>query len=237
MTDVDSKAIRGITQELTSLKVTDQKGQSIAKTASIIRSTLIWLEMVRMVPPDIDAIVLDILESCTVPDFALFLKTLSTNASLNGLMLTHTDLLEKAENHYRALIITKKWDAVGHQGSSFQAQRLPASGRTYEKSRPQVNMPSWSRTPPTDNEPHERAFETTLFKWCSICQRWFFGHRAHLTEEHTPGHPARGRRTTTSTSAPTASPAAHPAVLPSTEPPVPDFPSSSLSRTYFTGGL
>ena len=164
MTDVDSKAIRGITQELTSLKVTDQKGQSIAKTASIICSTLIWLEMVRMVPPDIDAIVLDILESCTVPDFALSLKTLSTNASLNGLMLTHTDLLEKAENHYRTLIITKKWDAVDHQGSSFQAQRLPASGRTYEKSRPQVNMPSWSRTPPADNEPHERAFETTLFK-------------------------------------------------------------------------
>jgi hypothetical protein len=75
MTDVNSKTIRGITQELTALKVINQEGQSIAKTASIIRSTLIWLEMVNMVPPDIDAIVLD-METCTVPDFALFLKTL-----------------------------------------------------------------------------------------------------------------------------------------------------------------
>jgi hypothetical protein len=54
-----------------------------------------------MVPPDIDTIVLDILETCTVPDFALFLKTLSTNASLNGVTLTHTELLERrTENRY-----------------------------------------------------------------------------------------------------------------------------------------
>ena len=85
MTDVDSKSIRGITQELTSLKVTDQEGQSISKICSIVRSTHIWLEMVLMVPPDIDAIVLDILETCTVPDFQLFLKTLSTNATLNNI--------------------------------------------------------------------------------------------------------------------------------------------------------
>jgi hypothetical protein len=54
-----------------------------------------------MVPPDIDTIVLDILETCTVPDFALFLKTLSTNASLNRVTLTHTELLERrTENRY-----------------------------------------------------------------------------------------------------------------------------------------
>ncbi|KAI2499876.1 hypothetical protein MHU86_14614 [Fragilaria crotonensis] len=242
MTDVDSKAIRGITQELTALKVTDQEGQSIAKTASIIRSTLIWLEMVKMVPPDIDAIVLDILETCTVPDFALYLKTLSTNASLNGVILTYVELLERTENHYRTLVITKKWDAVGHQGSSFQAQRVPTSSRTNENPRPRVNMPSWSRTPPpTDTEPHERTFETTLFKWCAICQRWFFGHRAHLTDEHTPGHPSRGRRPTTSSTpvANTPSSSAHlAAAAPTADPPLPDVPTpSGLSRTYFTGGL
>ena len=240
MTDVDSKAVRGITQELTMLKVTDQEGQSIAKTASIIRSTMIWLEMVRMVPPDIDAIVLDILETCTVPDFALFLKTLSTNASLNGMTLTHTDLLDKCENHYRTLVITKKWDAVGHQGSSFQAQRLPTSSqRANDNPRPRVNMPSWSRTPPADTEAHERTFETTVFKWCGICQRWFFGHRARLTSEHTPGHPTRGRRTNSTTSnSPEAVPtsSANVATAATTSEST-TASASGLARTYFTGGL
>jgi hypothetical protein len=122
MNDVNSKTICGITQELTLPKVTDQEGQSIAKVSSIISSTLIWLEIVSMVPPDINAIVLDILTTSTVPDFQLFLKTLSTNnADLNHIKITHVDLLDKAENHYRTLIITKMWDAIGHQGTSFQA--------------------------------------------------------------------------------------------------------------------
>ena len=55
--------------------------------------------MIKMVPPDIDAIVYDILETCTVPDFQLYLKTLVTNASLNNLSLPYTSLREKAENH------------------------------------------------------------------------------------------------------------------------------------------
>ncbi|KAI2510175.1 hypothetical protein MHU86_4207 [Fragilaria crotonensis] len=238
MTDVDSKAIRAITQELTSLKVVDQDGQSITKTSSIIRSTIIWLEMVSMVPPDIDAIVLEILETCTVPDFQLFLKTLVTNASLNQKTLTHIDLLLAAENHYRTLIVCKKWDAIGHQGSSFQAQRLPARTNATS-SRPRVNMPPWSRTAPLDGEPHEKVFETTSFKWCSICQRWFFGHRAHLTNEHQSGYPPQGRRQNIATPTPAApvvsppSPSVHLAASHSSEAPVP----SSLSRTYFTGGL
>jgi len=59
-----------------------------------------------MVPPDIDAIVHDILETCTVPDFQLYLKTLITNASLMNIRISHTALLEKAENQYRTLIIS-----------------------------------------------------------------------------------------------------------------------------------
>ncbi len=99
MTDVDSKAVRAITRELTSLNVTDLEGQSIAHVARTIWSTIIRLEMIKMVPPDIDAIVYDILETCTVPDFQLYLKTLVTNASLNNLSLPYTSLREKAENH------------------------------------------------------------------------------------------------------------------------------------------
>ena len=259
MTNVDSKAVRAITRELTSLNVAELEGQSIANVASTIRSTLIWLEMVNMVPPDIDAVVYDILETCTVPDFQLYLKTLITNAALNDLKLSHKTLLEKAENHYRTLIISKKWDAAGPQGSSFQAQQHRAQrngpstsgGQTSSTNRPpRANMPTWHRTAPADGEPHEKTFEDKIFKWCGTCQRWFFGHRGHFTHEHIQGHSTtrRGRPApnSTSTSAPSAN-----AVTPLAPSTVPNpsinaaistssAPStqSTASRNYlFTGGL
>ena len=63
MTKVDSKAVRAITQELTSMKTPKLEDHSIANAASMIRSTIIWLEMVNAVPPDIDEIVNNILET------------------------------------------------------------------------------------------------------------------------------------------------------------------------------
>ncbi|KAI2489482.1 hypothetical protein MHU86_25099 [Fragilaria crotonensis] len=195
MTTVDSKAVRAITQELTSLKVVDQEGQSIAKVAKIIRSTIIWLEMVNMLPPDIDAIVYDILETCTVSDFQLFLKTLSTNASLNRVRLSVNDLLNNAEEHYRSLILSKRWDAVGHQGSSFQAQRAPTNPNSGgRRERTPITMPPWNRTAPTAGEPNERPFENKIFKWCGTCERWFFGDRGHFTHEHVPGFVVNNNR-------------------------------------------
>jgi hypothetical protein len=54
--------------------------------------------MIKMVPPNIDAIVYDILKTCTIPDFQFYLKTRVTNALL----------LEKVENHYQTLSVSKK---------------------------------------------------------------------------------------------------------------------------------
>ena len=237
MTDVDSKAVRAITLELTSLKVTDQDGQSIAKVASIIRSTMIWLEMVNMLPPDIDAIVLDILETCTVSDFQMYLKTLAANASLNGIKLTSSTLLDRSEHHYRTLILSKKWDAAGHQGSSFQgqAQRTVGDGN---RTRPPTIMPPWSRTAPDEGESHERTFESRTFKWCSICQRWFFGNRAHLTSEHIAGHSVRRPHGPPTPAIPAAPTAATNLAVPMASPPtVTPALTPAVSRNYFTGGL
>ena len=237
MTDVDSKAVRAITQELTSLKIPDLEGQSIANIASTIRSTIIWLEMVQMVPPDVDAIVHEILETCTVPDFQLYLKTLTTNANLNNLKLSYVTLLEKAETYYRTLIISKKWDSVGSHGSSFQAQQQRrtqqhSNSSTTSTRTPRYNMPTWNRTAPTDDEPHERTFEDKVFKWCGICQRWFFGDRAHLTSEHIPGHTgnrSRGRTTPSSEAS---------ANTVQTTPVAAAASSTNTTRSYlFTGGL
>jgi hypothetical protein len=82
MTSVDLKAMRAITQELTSLKISNSDGQSISKIVKLITSTLGWLTMTNMTPPDIFTIIYNILETFTVPNFLLFLKTLTTNAML-----------------------------------------------------------------------------------------------------------------------------------------------------------
>ena len=186
MTSVDAKAVRAITKELTDLKVTDSDGQSIARTVKLIRSTLTWLEMVNMSPPDTASIVYDILETCTVPDFLLFLKTMTTNASLNRSTISTEDLLQKAEEQYRILILTKKWDTYNiGSPSSFQVQRSITNSR--QQIRPNSNLPSWHRTAPRDGEPHQKEHEGKTFKWCGTCRRWFFGPRAHITEQHITG--------------------------------------------------
>ena len=232
MTDVDSKAVRAITQEFSSLKVTDHDGQSIAKVAKIIRSTIIWLEMVQMLPPDIDAIVVDILETCTVPDFLLFFKTLCANANLNGIKLTAEALLVKSEEHYRVLILSKRWDAIGHQGSTFNASNNRVQRSTPNSKRNRVPLPPWNRTAPTGDEPHEREFETRVFKWCGVCERWFYGDRGHFTNEHVPGYVVTNRRDRPATSSAPEASANLAAIVPATP-----APAGSLSRNYFNGGL
>ena len=216
MTSVDSKAVRAITQELTSLKVTDSDGQSISKIVKLIRSTLGWLAMVNMTPPDIFAITYNILETCTVPDFLLFLKTLTTNAMLNKHKLQVEDLLLQAEDYYRSLIIAKRWNATSHQASSFQVQRATRRGTT-----------SWFRTAPGTGEPHQKTVNDKVYKWCGTCKKWFFGNRAHLTEEHVRGYSNSGQAPTSTTvgNGTTTTTDHHSAA------------DSTLRRSYFTESL
>ena len=128
MTTVDSKAVRAITQELTSLKVVDQEGQSIAKTAKIIRSTIIWLEMVRMLPPDIDAIVYDILETCHCRRLPIVPEDALHHCFPQSSSYDHERTVGTKRKNTIALSFSRsagtQW---GHQGSSFQAQRTPIS--------------------------------------------------------------------------------------------------------------
>ena len=225
MTSVDSKAIRAITQELTMLKVTDSDGQSISRTVKLIRSTLAWLEMASMTPPDAFIIVYNILETCTVPDFLLFLKTLTTNAMLNKHTLNVEDLLLQSEDYYRTLILTKRWDASRHQVSSFQVQR---------NTRRATN--SWFRTSPGTGEPHQRTVNDKHYKWCGTCKKWFFGDRAHLTEEHVRGFSRNNQQPTSTPSSNVATTINQEHLLTSNEP-RPNVIESSLRRSYFTEGL
>jgi hypothetical protein len=157
MTSVDSKAVRTITRKLTQPKVTDQEGQCIAKVVKLIRATIIWLDMVNMKRPDINYIVYKIMQTCTVPNFILFLKTLEMTASLNKVRLNANDILNKCKEQYCILSIMKRWDAVNHRGSTFLS-RIPAQTRQV-RNRPRI-------PPPTQEEAHERSHRGKLYKWC-----------------------------------------------------------------------
>ena len=200
--------------------------------------------MVNMLPPDIDAIVYERhprnLYRPRLP--ALSQDSFGTRQSQRDSSLQRRSSRQIREplSHYRALIISsKRWDAVGHQGSAFegQGQQLQRS-HTPQGQRPRFTMPSWYRTAPIEQEPHERTFEGKLCKWCGACQPWFFGDRAHLTSEHVSGHSVSSRR-----NAPwappippsgTTSPSVN-AVLPVSAPAIP-LPSAA-TRSYFNAGI
>lgn len=46
----------------------------------------------------------------------------------------------------------------------------------------------WTRTAPTDTEPHTKTVtvegKAILFKWCKTCKRWRSGPKAHSSDEH-----------------------------------------------------
>lgn len=52
----------------------------------------------------------------------------------------------------------------------------------------------WNRTATAEGEPNERTIDNKVFKWCGVCERWFFGDRGHFTHEHVPGYVVNNRR-------------------------------------------
>ena len=108
-------------------------------------------------------------------------------------------------------------------------------------------MPSWNRTAPDNGEPHERTFENKIFKWCGVCERWFFGDRGHFTHEHVPGYVVSNRRRANlnnSVTTPTANLSSvdsdtprisNVSPPPSTSSALPSVPT--LTRNYFNAGL
>jgi hypothetical protein len=247
MTNVDSKAVRSITKELADLDISTLEGQSITHTVKLIRATVRWLSMVSMLPPDITTMVLGIFETCTVPDFQLYLKALITNADLNSVTLSVESILSKVESQYRTLVLSKKWDALGNRDSVFyqggQAERAPNTQRTSRdrnnnSNGTRINMPSWSRTPPAAGEPVEKLHEGQTFKYCDTCRRWFYGTRGHFTADHRSGQWNRSGATPSTTPGATTTPRS------TTVPPIAAVNSAAsdrapleMRRNYFSAGF
>jgi len=209
------------------------------------------------VPHDIDIIIMNIFETCTVPKFQLFLHSLKTNATLNKKTLTYEDVIDLVSEEYRRLVIAKEWDAISHEGGSAFAtgnvsfQRNDRSGKGKggkgkkndgkgKQGKQKTGMPDWFRQAPKQGEPHSKEHNGKTWIWCGTCGKWIYGPRAHKTSDHVVGigrrAPNQGENSANAAAAPAA--AATPSVntASSTEsnpaPPVP------FNRTWtFSGGF
>jgi hypothetical protein len=185
------------------------------------------LKVCNHVPPDVTAIIIDVMITASTPKFC------ETFTSLRALMIIQSEqmawekIFEIAENLYKSCLTERIWCAsqkrpkqsgfgadtnpnknvichnCGNKG--HYAPECPDRGGGGGGGGPSPRKPNNKRTPPQEGQPETRS---TSFKnaegasvmeyWCKICRCW---NRSHVSENH-----ERGKRTvpTGNTGAPTA---------------------------------
>jgi D-alanyl-lipoteichoic acid acyltransferase DltB (MBOAT superfamily) len=69
ITSSSAGAVLKVTQNLVNLTMDKFAGESIPMACKSIRACFKWLDMVHKMPADPESIVLNILETCTVPEY------------------------------------------------------------------------------------------------------------------------------------------------------------------------
>jgi hypothetical protein len=181
LTSSSPDAVRKVTQNIVDLTMDKFIGESIPMACKTIRACYKWLDVVHKMPADPETIVLNILATCTVPEFLRYLESLKTHAELNdtsGTTLTVQYLLTKAEDKYRDLVLTSKWDISGTGATFYQS---PSSTNNENSARKILFAP------PKDGESEVKNISGQDYKFCTKCRRWNKGSRAHTTSEHIVG--------------------------------------------------
>jgi hypothetical protein len=252
ITTIDDTIVRAITTELVQLDISNTPGQSIAVIITRIRAAITWLNMAKMLPPDILAIVKKIMKTCTVPDFLLYVTSLLTNAELNAKVLTTDEFLGACETKYAALVLSGDYDLSTSGVSSFNISTHGATRNKHQSSRQdQGNRgdrrhknPDWVRAEPTGSDPTTRDFEGRTYKWCGTCGRWLCGDRGHHTNEHIVGHLRNKKQTTPSANLATTAGSPAPSPIKEAtdtddedEPTIQATGSATRDYLFFAGGL
>jgi hypothetical protein len=110
LTSSSPDAVRKVTQNIVKQKVDKFEGESIPCICAGSK----WLDMVSKMPVDPETILIEILDSCTVPEFLQYFESLKTHAELSpGIDLDVEYLFTKAEDKYCDIVLTSKWDISG----------------------------------------------------------------------------------------------------------------------------
>jgi hypothetical protein len=113
-----AQCLRGLIQQLESLKVTDFNGENVAAYVSFARGAIERLSNNNAVPFDLRTILTDAMSVTSTKAFNDVIIAMNTNHLLGIKSIEMEEILQKAEEEYIALVTGNKWEA----GTSSAAQ-------------------------------------------------------------------------------------------------------------------
>ena len=125
-----AKAMRGLTDKLTSLKLTAFDGENVLKAGSYLKGALTLLRAHNKIPQDINLLLFQIFRKCSTTEFVDYVKSIESmldTSQLFGqsLKLSPEDIINTLETKYSDLLGRDQWDAKStskDQGSAFSAE-------------------------------------------------------------------------------------------------------------------
>jgi hypothetical protein len=106
-----AQCLRGLIQQLESLKVTDFNGENVAAYVSFARGAIERLSNNNAVPFDLRTILTDAMSVTSTKAFNDVIIAMNTNHLLGIKSIETEEILQKAEEEYIALVTGNKWDA------------------------------------------------------------------------------------------------------------------------------
>jgi hypothetical protein len=106
-----AQCLRGLIQQLESLKVTDFNGENVAAYVSFARGAIERLSNNNAVPFDLRTILTDAMSVTSTKAFNDVIIAMNTNHLLGIKSIETEEILQKAEEEYIALVTGNKWEA------------------------------------------------------------------------------------------------------------------------------
>jgi hypothetical protein len=109
VTSTNEDSICALTARITSIKLTNFKGEDITKAASQLRGTITALEVVVQVPHDIDECLLDIFQTTSVIQFNATFRVMRIQQRTLGMNFPRDEITSLAKLVYADLSSRGEW--------------------------------------------------------------------------------------------------------------------------------
>ena len=124
------KAMRGLTDKLSSLKLSDFDGENVLKCGSYLKSVLTLLGNHNKIPHDINLLLFAIFKHCSTAEFVDYVKSIESLIDTSAIFgkdftLSPEKILNELESKYSDLLGRDKWEAKStdkNQNSAFSAE-------------------------------------------------------------------------------------------------------------------
>ena len=115
-------AVVSLISKVKGMRIMDFEGENVPKATGQIKLAIKRLEILDKVPADIERIVLDVLQTTSVPEFNGFFKQLHTNLKqLPNFILSTSKVLAMANSQYNELLQIGTWTGIKRKPATFNA--------------------------------------------------------------------------------------------------------------------